>query len=114
MTNAPYSHRVSHGLAASVFNVSTCSASNGTDSQTLPPPTNPSNTKNNSRTLMIELFAEGITSAPDQYTTVNVHGPYKGEVTETNMQIPYNDIDALARHYPIKMRPLFCSAAAGL
>ena len=113
MTNSSYYHKVFLVLAALVFTVSGCSGSNATDSQTPPSPTNPSSTQNNYRTMTIDEFAEIITNPLEQYTIVNVHIPYEGEVAETDMQIPYNDIEALTSALPDKNAPIILYCRSG-
>ncbi len=113
MTNSSYYHKVFLVLAALVFTVSACSASNATDSQTPSPPTNSSITPNNYRTLTIDEFAEIMTNEPEQYAIVNVHIPYEGEVAETDMQIPYNDIEALTSALTDKNAPIILYCRSG-
>lgn len=113
MTNASYSHNVFLVLAALVFTVSACSASNATDSQTPSSPTNSSSTPNNYRTRTIDEFAEIVANEPEQYTIVNVHIPYEGEVAETDMHIPYNDIEALTSALPDKNAPIILYCRSG-
>ena len=113
MTNSPHSHKVFLVLAVLVFTVSACSTSNTINSQTLSPSTTPSSTLNTYRTLTIDGFAEIITDAPDQYTIVNVHIPYEGEVAETNMHIPYNDTEALTSALPDKNAPIILYCRSG-
>jgi rhodanese-related sulfurtransferase len=113
MTNSSYSHKAFLVLAALVFTAAACSPSNTTDAQTPSPPTNPSSTQNNDRTLTIDEFAEIITNESDQYAIVNVHIPYEGEVAETDMQIPYNDIEALTSALPDKNAPIILYCRSG-
>ena len=51
------------------------------------------------QTMSIDAFAAAL-DQPDAYTVVNVHVPYEGEVPNTDLQIPYNDIDALTAALP--------------
>jgi len=44
------------------------------------------------QTLSIDQFANIIANQSAQYTIVNVHIPYEGEIAETDLTIPYNDI----------------------
>jgi phage shock protein E len=113
MTNSPYYHKAFLVLAVLVFTVSACSTSNTSDSQTLSSPTTPSSTQNTYRTLTIDEFAAIITNESDQYTIVNVHIPYEGEVAETNMHIPYNDIEALTSALPDKNAPIILYCRSG-
>jgi rhodanese-related sulfurtransferase len=113
MTNSSYSHKAFLVSAALVFTAAACSPSNTTDAQTPSPPTNPSSTQNNDRTLTIDEFAEIITNESDQYAIVNVHIPYEGEVAETDMQIPYNDIEALTSALPDKNAPIILYCRSG-
>lgn len=113
MTNSSYYHKVFFVLAALVFTVSACSVPNATDTQMSSPPTNPSITQNNYRTLTIDEFAEIIANEPEQYAIVNVHIPYEGEVAETDIYIPYNDIEALASALPDKNAPIILYCRSG-
>ena len=113
MTNSPYARKVFLVLAVLALAVSACSPSNTTDSQTLSPPTNPSNTQNTYQILTIDEFAEIITNEADQYTIVNVHIPYEGEVAETDLHIPFNDVEALTSALPDKNAPIVLYCRSG-
>ena len=113
MTTSPYYYKAFVVLATIVVTVSACSASTTTDSHTPPSPTNPSITQNNYRTLSIDEFAEIITNEPEQYAIVNVHIPYEGEVAETDIYIPYNDIEALTSALPDKNAPIILYCRSG-
>lgn len=114
MTSSSYFHRAFPiVLTVLVLSVSACSVSNPTLSQTTSSPTNPSSTQNTYRTLTIDEFAEIITDEPDQYTIVNVHIPYEGEVAETDLHIAYNDIEALTSALPDKNAPIILYCRSG-
>ncbi len=65
------------------------------------------------RTLTIDEFGEILASQSDAYTVVNVHIPYEGEVEETDLQVPYNDIDALTAALPDKDAPIVLYCRSG-
>lgn len=113
MTNSPYARKVFLVLAVLVFAVSACRTSSTTDSQTLSPPTTPSSTQNTYQILTIDEFAEIITNEADQYTIVNVHIPYEGEVAETDLHIPFNDVEALTSALPDKNAPIVLYCRSG-
>jgi len=113
MTNASYYHNALLVFTALVFTVSACSASTATDAQTPSAPINPSSTQNTYQTLTIDEFAEIITNEPDQYAIVNVHIPYEGEVAETDLHIPYNDIEALTSALPDKNASIILYCRSG-
>ena len=96
-----------------VFTLSACNFSNTTNSKTSLSPTNPANIQNNYQTLTIDEFAEIITNMPERYTIVNVHIPYEGEIAETDMHIPYNDIEALTSTLTDKDAPIILYCRSG-
>lgn len=100
-------------LAMSVITISACSGPNETNSQTQALPTNTSKIQTAYRTLTIDEFAEIIANDPEQYTIVNVHIPYEGKVAETDMQIPYNDVEALTSALPDKDAPIILYCRSG-
>jgi rhodanese-related sulfurtransferase len=65
------------------------------------------------RTLTIDEFAEILASQSGAYTVVNVHIPYEGEVEETDLQVPYNDIDALTAALPDKNASIILYCRSG-
>lgn len=52
------------------------------------------------QTLAIDAFADILANNPDDYTIVNVHIPYAGEIEGTDANIAYNDIEALTAALP--------------
>ena len=65
------------------------------------------------QTLTIEEFADILDTQADQYTIVNVHIPYQGEVAGTDAHIPYNDLDALTAAFPDKDAPIILYCRSG-
>src|SRR5690606_18234188 len=64
------------------------------------------------QTMSIDAFAAAL-DQPDAYTVVNVHIPYDGEVPNTDLQIPYNDIDALTAALPDRHTPIILYCRSG-
>ena len=54
------------------------------------------------QTHTVDAFADILANHPNDYTIVNVHIPYAGEVEGTDENIPYNDINALTAALPDK------------
>lgn len=65
------------------------------------------------QTLTIDEFASIIDNQGERYTIVNVHIPYEGEVTATDAQIPYNNIEALTGALPDKDAPIILYCRSG-
>lgn len=65
------------------------------------------------QTLTIDEFANIVAEESDEYTIVNVHIPYEGEVAETDMSIAYNDIAALSSALPDKNAPIILYCRSG-
>ncbi|MDK3161439.1 rhodanese-like domain-containing protein [Kamptonema cortianum] len=65
------------------------------------------------QTLTVDEFASIVANESDQYTIVNVHIPYEGEVAETDLSIPYNDIEALTRALPDPNVPIILYCRSG-
>lgn len=65
------------------------------------------------QTLSIDQFANIIANQSAQYTIVNVHIPYEGEIAETDLTIPYNDISALTRALPDQNAPIILYCRSG-
>lgn len=65
------------------------------------------------QTLTIDEFASIVANESDQYTIVNVHIPYEGEVAETDMSVPYKDIEALTRALPDRDAPIILYCRSG-
>src|SRR3970282_1104982 len=64
--------------------------------------TAPANVEAAYRTLEIEELADILDTRPDDYTIINVHIPYAGEIEGTDANIPFDDIDALTGAIPDK------------
>ena len=75
--------------------------------------TEPPITQAGYQTLTIEEFADILDTRADQYTIVNVHIPYEGEVAGTDAHIPYNDLDALTDALPDKDAPIVLYCRSG-
>ncbi|MCL4880485.1 MAG: rhodanese-like domain-containing protein [Anaerolineae bacterium] len=71
------------------------------------------NTQGVYQTLTIEEFASILDTQPDQYTIINVHIPYDGEVQGTDAHIPFNDLDALTTALPDKNAPVILYCRSG-
>jgi rhodanese-related sulfurtransferase len=65
------------------------------------------------QTLTIDEFANIVAEESDEYTIVNVHIPYEGEVAETDMSIAYNDIAVLSSALPDKNAPIILYCLSG-
>ena len=90
-----------------------CSAS-GTPISEVTEPTAASNASTGSyQTLTIDEFANIVTNQSDEYTIINVHIPYEGEVAETDLGIPYNDLEALTSALPDKNAPIILYCRSG-
>lgn len=64
-------------------------------------------------TLSIDEFSEILSTRSDEYTVINVHIPYEGEVEGTDAHVPYNDIDALTAALPDKDAPIILYCRSG-
>ncbi len=62
------------------------------------------------QTLTIGQFADILANQGEEYTIINVHIPYEGEIEGTDAHVPYNDLDALTAALPEKGAPivLYC------
>lgn len=65
------------------------------------------------QTLTIDAFADILTNNPDDYTIVNVHIPYAGEIEGTDANIAYDDIEALTAALPDKNAPIILYCRSG-
>ena len=65
------------------------------------------------QTLSIDEFMTVVDNQVDEYTIVNVHIPYAGEVPNTDANIAYNDIDALTSAFPDKDVPIILYCRSG-
>lgn len=63
--------------------------------------------------LTIDEFANIVAEESDEYTIVNVHIPYEGEVAETDMSIAYNNIAVLSSALPDKNAPIILYCRSG-
>ncbi len=52
--------------------------------------------------LTVDAFAEILAKNKRDYTIVDVHIPYEGEIEGTDLKIPYNDVNALTAALPNK------------
>lgn len=112
-TNFPFFDRAFVAFAALIFTLSACSGSNPTLPPTPSPQPRSSSTPSSYHTLTIDEFAEIISNEPNQYIIVNVHIPYEGEVTGTDLSIAYNDIRALTSALPDKNAPVILYCRSG-
>jgi rhodanese-related sulfurtransferase len=65
------------------------------------------------RTLTIDEFAAILEGKADEYTVVNVHIPYEGEIEGTDAEVPYNDVGALTSALPDKDAPIILYCRSG-
>lgn len=65
------------------------------------------------QTLSIDEFSSILENESDAYTVVNVHIPYEGEVLNTDLQIAYNDVDALTSALPDRDAPIILYCRSG-
>jgi rhodanese-related sulfurtransferase len=64
------------------------------------------------QTMTIDQFAAAL-ETPDAWTVVNVHIPYEGEVPNTDIQIAYNDVEALTAALPDRNAPIILYCRSG-
>jgi rhodanese-related sulfurtransferase len=65
------------------------------------------------RTLDIDTFAGILENEAQNYTIVNVHIPYAGEIEGTDVHIAYNDVEALTAALPDKNQPIILYCRSG-
>lgn len=65
------------------------------------------------QTLSIDELINVVDNEADQYTIVNVHIPYAGEIPNTDENIAYNDVDALTSALPDKNAPIILYCRSG-
>lgn len=65
------------------------------------------------QTLSIDEFTTIVDNESDQYTIVNVHIPYTGEIQATDANVAFNDIDALTSALPDKDAPIILYCRSG-
>ena len=70
-------------------------------------------TANGYRMLTVDQFADILANRRSDYSIVNVHIPYAGEIEGTQANIPYNDINALMTALPDKNAPLIFYCRSG-
>lgn len=65
------------------------------------------------RAMSVDEFASILESPAKPYTIVNVHIPYEGEVPNTDMNVAYNDMEALTSALPDKNAPIILYCRSG-
>lgn len=65
------------------------------------------------QTLSIDELINVVDNEADQYTIVNVHIPYAGEIPNTDENIAYNDVNALTSALPDKNAPIILYCRSG-
>lgn len=90
-----------------------CSPTSTTDFRILNTAVSSITTTSTYQTMTIDEFANIVAEESDEYTIVNVHIPYEGEVAETDMSIAYNDIAALSSALPDKNAPIILYCRSG-
>lgn len=65
------------------------------------------------QTLTLDAFADILANRADDYTIVNVHIPYAGEIEGTDSNIAYNDIEALTAALPDQGAPIILYCRSG-
>jgi rhodanese-related sulfurtransferase len=65
------------------------------------------------QTLTIDEFSTILESESDAYTVINVHIPYEGEVLNTDLQIAYNNVEALTSALPDRNAPIILYCRSG-
>ena len=65
------------------------------------------------RTVSIDELAMIMEDEPENYTVINVHIPYAGEIDGTDANIAYNDLDALTLGLPDKDAPIIVYCRSG-
>ena len=68
---------------------------------------------NTYQTLTLDAFADILNNDASNYTIVNVHIPYEGEIQGTDANIAYNDIDALTAALPDKNAQIILYCRSG-
>lgn len=63
--------------------------------------------------LTVDEFAAILDSSSDQFTVVNVHIPYEGEIPNTDLEIAYNDIETLTASLPDQGAPIILYCRSG-
>lgn len=72
-----------------------------------------SNVSSANQSLSIDEFANITSKEFDQYTIVNVHIPYEGEVPNTDLQIAYNSMESLTSALPDRDAPIVLYCRSG-
>jgi phage shock protein E len=65
------------------------------------------------RSLNVDNFAEILATRSDDYIIINVHIPYEGEIEGTDLNIAYNDLEALAAAIPSRDTPVILYCRSG-
>lgn len=65
------------------------------------------------QTLTVDAFADILANNADDYTIINVHIPYAGEIEGTDANIAFNDLDALLAALPDRNAPVILYCRSG-
>ena len=81
--------------------------------ETPAPSTQVSETSARVNLLTVDEFAAILDGSSDQFTVVNVHVPYEGEVPNTDLEIAYNDVETLTASLPDRDAPIILYCRSG-
>ncbi len=65
------------------------------------------------QTLTVDALADILAKHKSEYTVVDVHTPYEGEIEGTDAKIPYDDLNALTTALPDKNASIILYCRSG-